>query len=165
VTARVAPKEIRTEIQAVALGMRRTRLSTLLRRFAHDVDDPAADQVAVALIMASERRGQNLTGLLSDVAEAARQEATMRMRTETSRAQTYSDAKAVTGIVLGVFALLLVVNRGYLAPFDTLVGQLVMAVVGAMWVAAVYGLGKLSVVRRGPRILTLVDHKAERELV
>ena len=81
----------------------------------------------------------------------------MRMRTETSRAQTYSDAKAVTGIVFGVFAFLLVANRGYLAPFDTLVGQLVMAVVGAMWVTAVYGLAKLSVVRRGPRILTLTD--------
>lgn len=161
VTARVAPKEIRTEVQALSLGMRRTPLSTLLRRFAHDVDDPAADQVAVALIMASERRGQNLTGLLSDVAEAARQEATMRMRTETSRAQTYSDAKAVTGIVLGVFALLLVVNRGYLSPFDSLVGQLVMAVVGAMWVTAVYGLAKLSVVRRGPRILLLTETELE----
>ena len=157
VTARVAPKEIRTQVQALSLGMRRTPLSTLLRRFAYDVDDPAADQVAVALIMASERRGQNLTGLLSDVADAARQEATMRMRTETSRAQTYSDAKAVTGIVLGVFALLLVVNRGYLSPFDSLVGQLVMAVVGAMWVSAVYGLAKLSVVRRGPRILSLSE--------
>lgn len=161
VTARVAPKEIRTQVQALSLGMRRTPLSTLLRRFAYDVDDPAADQVAVALIMASERRGQNLTGLLSDVAEAARQEATMRMRTETSRAQTYSDAKAVTGIVLGVFALLLVVNRGYLAPFDSLVGQLVMAVVGAMWVSAVYGLAKLSVVRRGPRILSLSEAELE----
>lgn len=166
VTARVAPKELRTEIQAVSLGMRRTPLPVLLRRFAHDVDDPAADQVAVALIMASERRGQNLTGLLSDVAEAARQEATMRMRTETSRAQTYSDAKAVTGIVLGVFALLLVVNRGYLSPFDSLVGQLVMACVGAMWVSAVYGLAKLSIVRRGPRILTLaVENQPAPEMV
>jgi len=161
VTARVAPKEIRTQVQSLSLGMRRTQLSTLLRRFAHDVDDPAADQVSVALIMASERRGQNLTGLLSDVAEAARQEATMRMRTETSRAQTYSDAKAVTGIVLGVFALLLVVNRSYLSPFDSLVGQFIMGLVGAMWVSAVYGLAKLSVVRRGPRILSLTETEPE----
>ncbi len=161
VTARVAPKEIRSDVQAVALGMRRHPLSVLLRRFANDVSDPAADQVAVALILASERRGQNLTGLLSDVAEAARQEATMRMRTETSRAQTYSDAKAVTMIVLGVFALLLVVNRGYLSPFDSLTGQFVMAIVGAMWVSAIYGLAKLSVVRRGPRILSLTEADLE----
>lgn len=161
VTARVAPKDIRAEVQSLALGMRRQPVSTLLRRFANDVNDPAADQVAVALILASERRGQNLTGLLSDVAEAARQEATMRMRTETSRAQTYSDAKAVTMIVLGVFALLLLLSDGYLSPFDSLAGQFVMALVGGMWVVAVYGLAKLSVVRRGPRILSLNQRDLE----
>jgi len=157
VTARVAPKEIRAEVQEVASGMRRENLSVLLRRFAVKVDDPAADQVAIALIMASERRGQNLTSLLSDVAAAAREEATMRMRTETSRAQTYSDAKAVTSIVFGVFLLLLLVNRGYLSPFDSFVGQVVMAVVGAMWALAIYGIAELSKVRRPPRILSFEE--------
>lgn len=162
-TARVAPKEIRTEVQALALGMRRHPLGTMMRRFATDIDDPAADQVAVALILASERRGENLTVLLSDVAEAARQEAMMRMRTETSRAQTYSDAKAVTMIVLTVFGLLLVMSRGYLDPFNSATGQFVLAMVGAMWVGAVYGLVKLSEVRRGPRILSLTE--SDRELI
>ncbi len=155
VTSRVAPKEIRGDVQTLARGMRRQPLPQLLREFALGVDDPAADQVAVALIMASQRRGQNLTVLLSDVADAAREEATMRMRTETSRAQTYSDAKAVTGIVLGVFFLLLMLNRGYLSAFDSFTGQVVLAVVGVMWAAAVYALAELSKVRRPPRILSL----------
>jgi len=159
VTSRVAPREIRPQIQALARGMRRRPLPELLRVFAVRVDDPAADQVAIALIMASERRGQNLTTLLSDVAAAAREEATMRMRTETSRAQTYSDAKAVTGIVLGVFFLLLLVNKGYLSAFDSFTGQVVMGVVGAMWAFAVYGIAELSKVRRPPRILAFEDVK------
>ncbi|MFV1989587.1 MAG: type II secretion system F family protein [Acidimicrobiales bacterium] len=155
VTSRLAPAQIRAQVRELALGMRRSPLSVVLRRFAEAVDDPSADQVAVALILASERRGQNLTGLLSDVAEAAREEATMRMRTETSRAQSYSDAKAVTLIILGVFGLLLVLNTGYLGAFSSLAGQLVLAGVGAMWAFAIYGLAQLSKVRRPPRILAV----------
>jgi len=155
VTSRLAPPQIRPDVRELALGMRRTALPVVLLRFAESVDDPSADQVAVALILASERRGQNLTGLLSDVAEAARETATMRMRTETSRAQSYSDAKAVTLIILGVFGLLLVLNTEYLAAFASFTGQLVLAGVGAMWAFAIYGLAQLSKVRRPPRILAV----------
>ena len=153
VTARVAPREIRPAVRDLAASMRRAPLAAELRRFAARVDDPAADQIVVALILASERRGQQLTRLLSDVAAAAREDATMRIRTETARAQTYSDAKVVSGIVVGMFAFMLVFNRGYLAPFDTWTGQVVLAVVGTLWAFALYGIAQLSIVRRPPRLL------------
>lgn len=160
VTSRVAPTRIRPAVRDLAGGMRRNNLSVELRRLAEAVDDPAADQIVVALILASERRGQNLTRLLSDVAAAAREDATMRIRTETSRAQTYSDAKVVSGIVVGMFAFMLLFNRGYLAAFDRLAGQLVLAVVGTLWAFALYGIAQLSVVRRPPRLLNVVDERA-----
>lgn len=160
VTARVAPREIRPAVQELAAGMRRNRLADQLRLFAQRLGDPAADQVVVALILASEKRGQHLTRLLSDVADAGRDDVTMRTRTETSRAQIYNDAKVVTGIVLGMFAFMLAFNRDYLAPFDRLGGQLVLAVVGVLWAVALYGIAELSVVRRPPRLL----HAAERDL-
>jgi tight adherence protein B len=155
VTARVAPVAIRPAIKELAAGMRRNNLSDELRRLADALDDPTADQVVVALILASERRGQNLTRLLSDVAAAAREEATMRIRTETSRAQTYNDAKVVSGVVIAMFGFMLVFNRRYLAPFDSLAGQGVLAVVGGFWALAVYGLAQLSTVRQAPRLLTV----------
>jgi hypothetical protein len=154
VTARVAPVAIRPAVRDLATGMRRRALSAELRRFAEVVDDPAADQIVVALILASERRGQHLTRLLGDVATAAREDATMRIRTETARAQTYSDAKVVSGIVVAMFAFMLVFNRGYLAPFDRPAGQAVLAAVGCLWAFALYGIAQLSVVRRPPRLLT-----------
>ncbi len=157
VTARLAPTPIRSEVRELALGMRRSPLPEVLRRFAAEVDDPSADQVAVALILASERRGQNLTALLGDVAEAARDDATMRMRTETARAQSYSDAKAVTLIVLGVFGLLLIFSNDYLAAFGSSMGQVVLAIVGGMWAFAIYGLAQLSKVRRPARLLALSE--------
>lgn len=157
VTAKVAPREIRPAVQELAAGMRRNRLSDQLRLFARRLDDPTADQIVVALILASERRGQNLSHLLSDVAEAGRDDVTMRIRTETSRAQIYNDAKVVTGIVLGMFAFMLAFNRDYLAAFDRIGGQLVLAVVGTLWAVALYGIAQLSVVRRPPRLLQTID--------
>lgn len=157
VTARVAPREIRPAVQELAAGMRRNRLADQLRLFARRVDDPTADQIVVALILASERRGQHLAQLLSDVAAAGRDDVTMRIRTETSRAQVYNDAKVVTGIVGGMFLFMLVANRSYLDAFDRLGGQVVLAVVGILWAVALYGIAQLSVVRRPPRLLSATE--------
>jgi Flp pilus assembly protein TadB len=154
-TSAVAPLPIRTDVQNLARRLRYQPLPDLLRQFAADVDDPAADQIAAALTVASERRAQNLTELLSEVATAAREEASMRMRTETARAQTYSDVRAVTFIVLAVFLFLLLTNRGYLEPFGSLTGQLVLALVGLMWAGAIQGLAALAVVRRPTRVLAI----------
>ncbi|MEL7155003.1 MAG: type II secretion system F family protein [Actinomycetota bacterium] len=158
VTARVAPRPIRPAVQELAAGMRRNRLADQLRTMARRLDDPTADQIVVALILASEKRGQHLAHLLSDVAAAGRDDVTMRIRTETSRAQIYNDAKVVTGIVAGMFAFMLAFNRSYLDAFDRLGGQLVLAVVGCLWAVALYGIAQLSVVRRPPRLLTASDH-------
>jgi len=164
VTARVAPPEIRPAVQDLAGGMRRNDLSSQLRRFADLVDDAAADQIVVALILASERRGQNLTLLLTDVAAAAREDATMRIRTETARAQTYSDAKVVSWIVIGMFSFMLMFNRRYLEPFDSLLGQTVLATVAVLWALALYGIAQLSIVRRPPRMLASAGEAAGRRL-
>jgi hypothetical protein len=83
----------------------------------------------------------------------------MRVRVETSRAQTYTDAKVVTGIVLAMFGFMLVLNRSYLAAFDTLAGQLVLAVIGCLWALALWTLVELSAVRRPPRILALAGEQ------
>ncbi|MEM7339424.1 MAG: type II secretion system F family protein [Actinomycetota bacterium] len=160
-SARVAPPRIRPMVSELALGLRRGHPSDELRRFAARVDDPVADQIVVALILAGERRGQNLTELLSDVARSARDEATMRIRTETARAQTYSDTRVVSFVVVGVFAFMLVFNRTYLAAFDSLVGQAVLAVIGALWAVALWGVAELSEVRRPHRLLVVGDAEEE----
>jgi tight adherence protein B len=155
VTARVAPSAIRPAVADLAAGMRRNSLATELHRFAHRLADPMADQVTVALQLASERRGDDLARLLDDLAQGARADATMRIRTETSRAQTYNDAKVVTGVVAVMFGFMMVVNRSYLDAFDTWTGQAVLAVIGVLWIAALYGITALSQVRQPPRLLSI----------
>ena len=60
VTARVAPLAIRAEVQELAARLRREPLAEATRHFAAQVANPAGDQVAVALILASERHGARL---------------------------------------------------------------------------------------------------------
>lgn len=159
VTARVAPAPIRPAVADLAAGMRRNSLAPELHRFAGRLDDPIGDQVAAALLLAAERRGDDLTRLLDDLADGARADATMRIRTETSRAQTYNDAKVVTLVVVAMFGFMLVVNRSYLDAFDTWTGQAVLAVIGSLWLGALYGITLLSQVARPPRLLTVDDRR------
>lgn len=154
-SSRVAPAVIRDDVRTLAVEQRRLPFGEAIRRFADSVDDAAADQVALALLLAAERRGQSLAAVLEDVAIAAREEATMLDRTETSRAQTYNESLAVTSIVLVMFVGMLVFNRGYLEAFDSLVGQTVLGAVGVGWGFAFFTLVKLSKVRRPDRMLRL----------
>ena len=85
VTARVAPLPIRTEVQELAARLRQAPLPGALRCFASQLACPAGDQVAVALILASERHGARLSDVLSRVAAASRAEASLRLRIEAQR--------------------------------------------------------------------------------
>ncbi len=157
VTADLAPIEIRADVQQIRNGLLYEDLPMLLRQFAQRVDDPAADQIVVSLVLAATRSSGNLTDLLNETAVAARAEASMRMRMEVSRAQSYAAAKAATYIVLGMFAFLLLFNSDYLEPYGTFEGQLVLGAVGLLWSFAVQGLAALARVRRPERVLALAE--------
>lgn len=157
VTADVAPVEIRDEVRRIRNGLVYGDLPTLLRQFAARLDDPAADQIVVSLVLAATRTSGNLTELLTEAAAAARAEASMRMRTEVARAQSYADARAATLIVLTMFGMLLIFNSEYLDPYDSFEGQVVLGGVGLLWAFAIQGLAALARVRRPDRVLALVE--------
>ena len=67
-TAAVAPAPIRIHVERLAVRLRREPLRAALAAFAADLDEPTADKIATALVLASERRSANLADLLSVVA-------------------------------------------------------------------------------------------------
>ncbi len=127
VTARVAPLPIRPEVQELAARLRREPLSQAARHFAARLANPAGDHVAVALILASERHGSRLSEVLGQVAAATRAEASLRLRIEAQRARTYSQARLISAVIGAVVTAYIVLNRSYLAPFRTPIGQVVLA--------------------------------------
>ena len=153
VTARVAPLAIRAAVE-LATGLQSERLPVLLRRFASRVANPAGDQVAVALLLASERHGARLADVLDRVAAAARAEATLA-RIEAQRARAASQARLVSGVIASVVAIYVVLNRSYLAPFGTPLGQVVLAAVCGLWFLSFWALVRLASVEPGSRLLAV----------
>ena len=152
-TAQVAPPPIRRDVQTLAARAERLSLTPALRRFATDVADPVADLIVAALVIADERQARNLTGLLAEIAVSARNQAAMRLRVETGRARTYASSQALVGITLALVVGLLLFSPRFLAPYDTVAGQLVLGVIGALFVGALYALVRLGRPVATPRLL------------
>ena len=143
-TATVAPLPIRAEVATLAVRLEGERLVPSLRAFADEVADPTCDLVVAALILAAEHQAQRLGELLGSLAQAARDQATMRLRVEAGRARTRTSVRVIVGVTGGLALGLAVLNRGYLAPYDSAQGQLMLFFVGAMFVAAFIWLSKLT---------------------
>jgi Flp pilus assembly protein TadB len=139
-SARQAPTAI--EPAVAALGRRlaaRVAAETALRAFATDIGDPAGDRIAAALIIATGHRGGAVRDVLNSLAVMLARDVAARREIEADRAQHRTTVKWLTLFVLAftVFAML---DRTYSAPFGTVPGQIVMAVVVGLYAG---GLGWL----------------------
>ena len=141
---RVAPPPIAAEVAALAERSAYAPLGVALRQFARAVDDPVADHVVAALVVASERQASGLRDMLGRIATSAREQSGMRMRIEAGRARTYAQARFVVGFT-PLFAIgVALLSPGYFTPFGTLAGQIVLAGVGAAFLASLWGLQRLA---------------------
>jgi Flp pilus assembly protein TadB len=136
-TGPLAPAPIRDEVRHLVerIATRRERLRPALEHFADDLAHPLSDMVVTSLLLASERQGR-LGDLLSEVARSARQTATMRLRVEAARARTYVTTRLIVGITVLIATWLLVFRREYLAPFDSAGGQVMLVVIGSVFLGA-----------------------------
>jgi tight adherence protein B len=143
-TAPLAPLPIRAEVVTLAIRLEGERLAPALRAFADEVADPTCDLVVAALILAAEHQAQRLGELLGSLAAAARDQATMRLRVEAGRARTRTSVKVIVGATGTLVLGLALFNRGYLAPYDTAVGQLVLLLVGGVFAIAFVWLSRMT---------------------
>jgi tight adherence protein B len=152
-SARVAPAAIRDEVKALYVRTQRGELAPALARFADDLDDGIADTVVTALQIADQRAVADLGGMLAAVASSTRETVAVQLRINAARARTYRAAQLIAGIVAFFVGVLVLTNRGYMAPFGTAVGQLVLALVAAVVGVAIWTMVVLSRPVRSPRLL------------
>jgi tight adherence protein B len=156
-TASVAPLPIRGEVATSAVRLEGERLAPALRAFADEVADPTCDLVVAALVLAAEHQAQRLGELLGSLAAAARDQATMRLRVEAGRARTRTSVRVIVGATGGLVLGLAVLDRGYLAPYDTATGQLMLILVGGVFCAAFWWLARMTRPATTERFLTRPD--------
>ncbi|MFI9643562.1 type II secretion system F family protein [Micromonospora sp. NPDC051925] len=155
VTAPVTPAPIRAQVQRLADAVRTgVRLPVALRALADELTDPTADLVVRALQQAAGYHGGQLTESLTSLAATAREQAQIRMRVATTRATTRTAARVITGTCVVMVAGLILLNRGFLAPYGTLTGQMVLLAVGGVFAGGFWWLARASRIPQPPRILS-----------
>lgn len=136
-TASTVPPEIAGPVGRLASQLSAgVSAESAIRELADALADPAGDMIAAALLLASRERAQKLGELLGALARSTREEVTMRLRIEASRASSRTAVRMVTGFSLALFALMAVFARSYLSPYHSVLGQMVLGVVGIL-----FGLG------------------------
>ncbi len=151
--ARTAPEPIAAEVATLSARISaRTPTESALRRFADDLDDPTADLVVAALILASRRRGPGVAAALTAIADSVGEEVAARRRIEADRAKPRTTARAVTVITVAIISVGLL-NREYTGPYGTVLGQVVLAATLGFFGAALWWMHSMTRTTRPARIL------------
>jgi Flp pilus assembly protein TadB len=131
-----------------------------VRRFAHEVDDPSGDLVASVLLLAMSRSGRT-ADLLSELASTIRERAAMRVRVVAERSGQRSEARFV--VIMGSAAIVAIVvfgqNTAFLDAYDSVTGQLVLALVAALYGGGMVWLSRLTRFERPARFLTVGEDR------
>jgi Flp pilus assembly protein TadB len=150
-----APPVIRQPL-AMLVDRLHTRdpLPDALVKFADDLDDPSADLIIAALVLNARLRGPGLRDVLGALSTSAREELDMRRRIDVARQATRRSVQIIVGITLVVVLGMTLLNRGYVAPYDSPLGQAVLVVVFALFGAGFFWLRKLAQFDVPARFLT-----------
>jgi tight adherence protein B len=154
VTARTAPTAIQGEVVALtARFAAHWPTDEALRAFADDLNDATSDLVVAALLLAARRRGPGLSRVLASIGDSVADDVAMRRKVEAERARPRATARAVTLITLGVVALGSL-NGTYLQPYQTPLGQLVLAGIAMGFILALVWMRALTITTPSPRFLS-----------
>jgi tight adherence protein B len=143
-TAVAPPAAIAPEVRRLAERLRHQRLTDALAIFGEELDHPSSDLVVAALTIAARMEAADLGSLLSRLAVSIRDDATMRVKVEVGRQRLRTSAKIILGSVGATVVMLMILNRSYLDAYDTLLGQLMLAVVGGVFAGGSWLMAKMS---------------------
>jgi Flp pilus assembly protein TadB len=138
----------------------RMPMAEALGRFADDLDDASADMIIAALIINSRLRGPGLRDLLSALAFSVREELHMRAKVNAERRSTRRSVQIVVAVSVGLALLLAIFNRGYVQPYNTPLGQVILVLVGLLYAVAFLWLRKLARFDPPQRLLALAPATA-----
>ncbi|MFG3017957.1 type II secretion system F family protein [Streptomyces sp. NPDC048254] len=153
-SARAAAPILRPHLDALVDRLRaRTPLPDALQHLADEINDASADIIVAALILNARLRGPGLRQVLGALAKSSREEVDMRQRVMAQRASTRRSVQIVVAVSVAFVLGLAVFNRDFVEPYGTAVGQLVLALVCALFALGFWWLRKLSTIETPERFL------------
>jgi len=150
---RGCPEELAGQIVSLSDRLRLGwRPEEALRTFADELDDITADKVAAALILSAGDRGPGLAQGLEDLAATVRDEVAGKRKVEADRAKSRTTVRWMTLITLGIVVAGFFVPS-FTRPYNTLLGQLVLAFLTAGFIATLALMRSLGTFRHIARFL------------
>jgi Flp pilus assembly protein TadB len=150
---RTAPAALEAEITDLADRLQsRWRPEDALRAFGDALADATADKVLAALVLRSGDSGPGLARALADMADSVREEVRQRRAIEADRAKHRTTVRWLVGIIVSVI-IAGMFNTRYTAPYSSVLGQVVLGVVAALFVAVIAWMRSLASHTPPPRLL------------
>lgn len=150
----VAPEAIAGPLATLGSDLRSRRpFHEAMHTLATMLADPTADQVVASLVYAQRNQVKNLAELLGELAAAARAQVTLAVRVQAERGKHRTSQRVVTIIFSAMAVGLTVAYPRFLQPYDTAAGQLVMAVVLAMFAGGLAWMRAIVRPKPTPRLL------------
>lgn len=148
-----APGPIREPVRVlVARISARWPTDRALAAFADELADPTGDVVAAALILAARRRGTGVAEILDGLAAAVADDVRARRRIEGERASTRAAARYLTLIFATMGLGLAWLNPGYLEPYTTGGGQLILLATIVGFLLSLWLVRRMTRVTEQPRL-------------
>ena len=140
----------------------REPLDEALLVFADQLDDVTADEAIAALALNARTQGRQLKAVLSALSAAMRRQLMIRRQIEAERRSTRRASQIIVVITVGMAVGMAVFNPNYVQPYQSVQGQLVLAVVVMLFSAAFLWIRALADFEKPTRSLATPDVRRER---
>ncbi|PSL01379.1 Flp pilus assembly protein TadB [Haloactinopolyspora alba] len=152
-TMKSTPEALRPEVTTLAARLRaRWPTVAALRAFADDLDDATGDLIASSLILGATRRGSGLAAVLEGLASTVAQDVQVRRNIEADRSKPRTTARMVTIVTLVALGFM-AFNSGYIEPYGTPVGQIVLIILLSCYVLCLLWMRQITRPQPLPRIM------------
>jgi len=155
--AATSPAPIEVETKALATRMGPRGMEPALRQFAKEIADPVGDHVAMALIVRDRHGATGLADVLTALATDVDEQVRMRRTILSEQKKAVSNIRMILGLTVIVWVGLSLFARSYMAPYNTIGGQIALALIIAGFCATIWWLQKLSRPVVGARFLQNPD--------
>ena len=150
-----APAALREDIRMLAARLEAgVPIERALTHFGDDLADPTGDILTGALLLGSRHRGAGLTRILTGTAQTIADDVAARRQIEADRAKPRSTARLITVIAVAVIAAEFILNPTYVEPYQSPLGQIILIVLVAVFLAALWWMNAITREPKGQRFLS-----------
>lgn len=138
------PEPIAAEVARLVRRMGPRGTETALRQFAREVGDPAAEKIAGVLILRERNGGPGLADVLTALAQDLSERSRMIREVESERAKPRTNMRFIIIATAVLMVAMMLFARGFLSSYDSVVGQLLLVGVAAIFAVALRWMRTLS---------------------